>query len=94
MKEINSICIGSVWEKSDVTPFVIRNIFISNFNWITHFFSVTATDYNYFYFVIKLHNFVILQYCLSIIQSVNTQGLNVTEYVQYTLNIYFILRNL
>ncbi len=88
MKEINSICIGSVWEKSDVTPFVIRNIFISNFNWITHFFSVTATDYNYFYLVIKLHNFVILQYCLSIIQSVNTQGLNVTEYVQYTLNIF------
>ncbi len=37
-------------------PFVIFNIFISKCNLITHFFSVT--DYNYFYFVIKLRNLV------------------------------------
>ncbi len=29
-------------------------IFISNCNLITHFFLVTVTNYNYFYFVIKL----------------------------------------
>ncbi len=45
-----------VWKKSDVTPFVIINIFISNCNLITHFFWVTVTDYNYFYFVIKFCN--------------------------------------
>ncbi len=45
--------------KSDVTPFVILNIFISNCNLITHSFSVTVTDYNYFYVVIKLYNLVI-----------------------------------
>ncbi len=37
-----------MWKKSDVTPFVILNIFISNCNLITIFFSVTETDYNYF----------------------------------------------
>ncbi len=42
-----------VWKKSDVTPFVILNIFISNCNLITHFFLVTVTNYNYFYFIIK-----------------------------------------
>ncbi len=35
---------------SDVTPFVIINIFISNCNLITHFFSV---DYSCMYFVIN-----------------------------------------
>ncbi len=40
-------------EHSDVTSFVIINIFISNCNLITHFFSVTATDY-----VIKLRIFI------------------------------------
>ncbi len=45
-----------VWKKSDVTLFVIISIFISNCNLITHFFLVTVTDYNYFYFVIKLRN--------------------------------------
>ncbi len=59
MKEIHKICMWEcVWKKSDVTPFVILNIFISNCNLITHFFSVTVTDYNYFYFVIKLRNSV------------------------------------
>ncbi len=43
-----------MWKKSDVTPFVILNIFISNCNLITPFFLVTVTNYNYFYFVIKL----------------------------------------
>ncbi len=42
---------------SDVTPFVVT-IFISNCNLITHFFSVTVTDYNHMYFVIKLRNLV------------------------------------
>ncbi len=41
-------------KKSRCNPFVIFNIFISNCNLITHFFLVTVTDYNYFYFVIKL----------------------------------------
>ncbi len=39
------------WKKSDVTPFVIINIFISNL--ITHFLSVAVTDYKNIYFVIK-----------------------------------------
>ncbi len=43
---------------SDVTPFVIINIYISNCNLITHLVFVTVTDYSYIYFVIKLHNFV------------------------------------
>ncbi len=44
-----------MWDlKSDVTLFVIINIFISNCNLITHFFLVT--EYNYFYFVIRLRN--------------------------------------
>ncbi len=47
-----------VWKKSDVTLFVIVNIFISNCNLITFFFLVTVTNYNYFYFVIKLRNSV------------------------------------
>ncbi len=51
-----------MWEcmknKSDVTPLVILNIFISNCNLITHFFSVTVTDNSYFYFVIQLRNSV------------------------------------
>ncbi len=34
---------------SDVTPFVISNIFISNRNLITHSCSVTVTDYSYIY---------------------------------------------
>ncbi len=42
----------------DATPFVIINIFISNCNLITYFFSVTVTDYNYIYFVIKLRNWL------------------------------------
>ncbi len=46
-------CVG---KKSDVIPFVILNIFISNCNLITQFFLVTVTNYNYFYFVIKLRN--------------------------------------
>ncbi len=41
-------------KKSDVTPFVIINIFISNCNLITIF--LTVTDNNYFYFVIQLCN--------------------------------------
>ncbi len=45
-----------LWKKSDVTPFVILNIFLSNCNLITHFFLVTVTNYDYFYFVIKLRN--------------------------------------
>ncbi len=43
---------------SDVTPFVIIDIFRSNCNLIIHFFSVT--DYSHIYFVIKLCNF---QHC-------------------------------
>ncbi len=39
-------------------PVVIINIFKSNCNLITHFFSVIVADYSYIYFVIKLHNFV------------------------------------
>ncbi len=42
---------------SDVTPFVIIHIFISNCNLITHSFSVIVTDYSYIYLVIKLRNF-------------------------------------
>ncbi len=41
-----------VWKKSNVTPFVILNIFISNCNLITHFFPVTVIDYNYIYIYI------------------------------------------
>jgi len=52
-----------VWKKSDVTLFVIVNIFISNCNLITIFFLVTVTNYNYFYFVIKLRNFVTCNLC-------------------------------
>ncbi len=52
-------------KKSDVTPFVILNIFISNCNLITHFFLVTVTNYNYFYFVIKLRNSVTCNYSYS-----------------------------
>ncbi len=53
-----NLYVGVCEKKSDVTPFVILTIFISNCNLITHFFSVTVTvtDYNYFYFVIKLRN--------------------------------------
>ncbi len=51
-------------KKSDVTLFVILNIFISNCNLITHLFLVTVTNYNYFYFVIKLHNSVTCNYLL------------------------------
>ncbi len=60
MKDLNikSVCGSMCEKKSDVTPFVIINIFISNCNLITHFFLVTVTDYNYFYFVIKLRNYV------------------------------------
>ncbi len=43
-------------KKSDVIPIVILNIFISNCNLIKKKISVTVTDYNYFYFVIKLRN--------------------------------------
>ncbi len=45
-------------KKSDVSLFVILNIFISNCNLIYKFVSVTVMDYNYFYFVIKLRNLV------------------------------------
>ena len=38
---------------SDVTSFIIINIFISNCNLITLCFSVTLTDYSYIYFVVK-----------------------------------------
>ncbi len=31
---------------SDITPFVILNIFISNCNLVTHYFSVTITNYS------------------------------------------------
>ncbi len=51
-----------MWEKSDAIPFVIINIFISNCNLITHLFLVTVTNYNYFYFVIKLRNSVTFNY--------------------------------
>ncbi len=37
-------------------PFAIINIVITNCNLITHFFSVTVTDYSYIYFVIKSCN--------------------------------------
>ncbi len=43
---------------SDVTYFVIINIFIRNCNLIIHSFSVTVTVYSYVYSVIKLHNFI------------------------------------
>ncbi len=46
-------------KKSDVALFVILNIFIINCNLITIFFLVTVTNYNYFYFVIKIRNSVI-----------------------------------
>ncbi len=42
---------------SDVTPIAITDIFINTCNLITHCFSVAVTDYNYIYFLIKLHNF-------------------------------------
>ncbi len=51
------VCV-CVCEKIRCNPFVILNIFISNCNLITHFFLVTVTNYNYFYFVIKLRNSV------------------------------------
>ncbi len=44
---------------SSVTSFVISNIFINNCDSITYFFSVTVTDNNYIYFVIKLCRFKI-----------------------------------
>ncbi len=44
---------------SDVTPFVTINIFISNYTLMTHSLSVTVTDYDCIYFVIKLCNFVV-----------------------------------
>ncbi len=53
-KENECVC---VWKYSDVTPFVIVNIFISNCNLITHFFSQYYSyfsDYSYIYFVIKM----------------------------------------
>ncbi len=37
---------------SNAIPFVIVNIFISSFGLITHYFTVTVTDYSYIYFVI------------------------------------------
>ncbi len=55
--EINQLNLYvDVCKYSDVTPFVIVNIFISNCDLITQFFIVTATDYSYRYFVIKLRN--------------------------------------
>ncbi len=39
-------------EYSDVTPFVIINIFKNNGNLITHSFSVTVINNSYIYFVI------------------------------------------
>ncbi len=45
-------------KNSDVTPFVILNIFISNCHLITHFFSVTVTDYNYFYYFFVINIFL------------------------------------
>ncbi len=45
-------------KKSDVTLFVILNIFISNCNIITHIFLVTVTNYNYIYLVINLRKSV------------------------------------
>ncbi len=53
-----SVCGCAYEKKSDITPFVIINIFKSNCNLITHFFLVTVTNYNYIYFVIKLRNLV------------------------------------
>ncbi len=50
--------VGVCVKKSDVTLFVILNIFISNSNLITHIFLVAVTNYNLFYFVIKLRNSV------------------------------------
>ncbi len=52
------VCVCVCEKYSDVTPFVIFNIFISNYNLITHLFSVTVTDYNYIYLVIKWCNSV------------------------------------
>ncbi len=40
--------VGVCVKKSDVTPFVISNIFISNCHLITQFVLVTVTDHNYF----------------------------------------------
>ncbi len=56
--EINqlNLYVGVCVKKSDVTLFVFLNIFISNCNLITHLFLVNVTNYNYFYFVIKLRN--------------------------------------
>ncbi len=49
---------------SDVTPFIIVNIFIGNCNLITHFFLVTVSDSSYIYFVIKLHNAITCNWLL------------------------------
>ncbi len=43
---------------SDVTLFVITDIFISNCDLITHSFLLTVTDYSYIYLVIRLRSFV------------------------------------
>ncbi len=59
-----------------VKSFVILNIFTSNCNLITHFFSVTVTDYSYFYFVIKLRNSVTCSYSPTL--SISHQNLYVT----------------
>ncbi len=54
--EINQLnmYVGVCVKETDVTLFVILNIFISNSNLIKNKFSVTVTDYNDYYFVIKL----------------------------------------
>ncbi len=49
---------------SDVTPFVIINIFIRDCNLITHSFSLTVADDSYIYFVIKFCNFVTCNWLL------------------------------
>ncbi len=51
-----------VWKYSDATPFVIINVFISNCNLITHFFSVT--DFSYIYFVIKIQDAITITLCI------------------------------
>ncbi len=54
-KEVNQIYMFVYY--SDVTPFVIFNIFSSNCNLITF-----VTDYSYIYFVIKLCNSITTGY--------------------------------
>ncbi len=69
MKEMNHICMNVI-KYSDETPFVIINIFISNCNLITHFFSVTVRavqliEFDYHAHLVSKSGFLISSKCPS-----------------------------